>query len=104
MKQVSPFGRFCKAKRRANRQLLIQMADATGIELEDLSLAEIGERQVEMGWLSSISDFLRLDDFEKERLKRAMETSTEIPRSKENQPFATAAYGGDPAEQRYEQE
>ena len=79
MKQASPFGRFCRLKRRENRQLLIQMADAMGVSSETLSEAELGERRIPAGWLTYIQNFLRLTEFEMKVLENAIKKSNSSP-------------------------
>lgn len=93
MNRYSPFGRFCVPKRRENRQLLVQMADAIGISAERLSSAEIGEHPPRVEWLSGISRFLKLTELEARRLRRILERSrSNASECASSEPFSSAAF------------
>lgn len=93
MNKYSPFGAFNVRKRREARVLPIPMADAIGISVEELSRAELGEMRVPENWLTPISEFLSLSEFETRSLGRSIRRSNseyEYQRDREN--FATAAF------------
>lgn len=96
MRQVSPFGRFCISKRKDNRQLLIQMADAIGVSAERLSSAELGEREPAIDWLPKIREFLKLSEIEARRLEKLILSATATTNVVHNgESFASAAFRND---------
>lgn len=93
MRQVSPFGRFCILKRKDNRQLLIQMADAIGVSAERLSSAELGECEPAIEWLPKIREFLKLSEIEAKKLEKIMLKYTSTTNLKPHEEsFASAAF------------
>lgn len=75
MKRPTKFGRLVRMKRMERGFLLLEMADYIGVSASMLSMAEMGKKKVPTYWLPLISDFLRLNDDERQKMERYAQES-----------------------------